>query len=157
QEEDEDPQGNRSETVPRERRHQMPEEVCWRIALQQEVDKALEQASDEYDNPVECRLEQDWLDKRCPIVVPQEWHLVGDEYGLADNQRTHRGEHEVADRDQVLSNEQICRKHDQVETDKEEDRGRQRLASFMQEQSPDTADDTGGSTGNVIVQLGPCP
>jgi hypothetical protein len=57
--------------VPREGRHQISDEVAWRIALEREVHETLEQARQKHNNPVKRGLEQDGLDQRSPIVASQ--------------------------------------------------------------------------------------
>jgi hypothetical protein len=80
-----------------------------------------------YDGPVDKRLEQDWLDQRPPVVAAKNGHRVGDQHCLSDDKRS-GGEHEVTEGGEVLGEDEVRRKHDQVEADKKEDCRRQDFA-----------------------------
>jgi hypothetical protein len=50
-------------------------------------------------------------------------------FGLRSAKR--RSEHEAADGDEILGDEEVGGQHDKVEADKEEDRRRQHFAKFV--------------------------
>jgi hypothetical protein len=41
---------------------------------------------------------------------------------LHDHERRHGSEHKIADRNDVLGDEQVCRQHDEIEADEEKNR-----------------------------------
>jgi hypothetical protein len=57
------------------------------------------------------------------------------------NERGQRGKHEIADRNEILRDKQVCREHDEVEADKKEDCRRQDLQPFVQNPSADPVRD----------------
>jgi hypothetical protein len=62
--------------MPREGRDQIRSEITRQIAFPQEMHEAFEQAREKNDNPVKCRLEQDRLDQRRPVVASQSGILL---------------------------------------------------------------------------------
>src|SRR5262249_28360067 len=94
--------------------------------------KALRQARKEYRDPIDRRLEQDWLDERRPIEKLDERRGVGGDHSLTDDQCCQGGEHEIADRSAVVGDQQIRRQNDEVEADEEEYRRRQGAPQLVQ-------------------------
>jgi hypothetical protein len=58
--------------------------------------------------------------------------VVGDQHRLADNERCDCGEHEIADCNGILGDEEIRRENNEVEADKKEYCRRQYFKEFVQ-------------------------
>src|SRR5262245_61695143 len=70
--------------------------------LADEMHKAVGEADDECDGPIDRRLEQDRLDQRRAVEAAHKPHLVGHQHRLTDQQSGYRGEHEARERDAAL-------------------------------------------------------
>ena len=95
-----------------------------------------EQARQKYHDPIKCGLELNRPDQSGAIVTSQQRNFIGDQYRLADDQRTQCREHEVAEPYYVMGDEQVARQRDKVEADKKEDRRRQRIAPSCRSRAP---------------------
>src|SRR6516162_10780263 len=132
QKQNEYPNLDRGKAMPTEDRSQVRQEFAQGMAVHEKLDEGLEQASDEHKDPVHERFVQDRLEQRRAIVAAKERHRVGDQHRLADNEPRSGGEHEVADGNSVIGEDQIGRQYDQVEADQEEYHRRQDFAQLMQ-------------------------
>jgi hypothetical protein len=103
------------------------------------VYETLQQAREEHNNPVKCRLVKDRLDPRSPIIAPQKRHRISDEHRLADDERRKCRKHEAADRHGIIGEQQICRRHDEIEPDKKEYCRRQCFPRLVQQPSANPA------------------
>lgn len=103
-----DPDLDRREVVPGERGDQVRQEAPERMVLDEpEPDELFEQAGDEHHRPIDDGLEQDRLDQRCAIVPANERHGVGNEDRFCDDEGSASREHEVADGNGIVGENQI--------------------------------------------------
>src|SRR6516164_9003977 len=134
------PELNGDEAMPIKRCNHVRQECPkWVVFDQPEPDPVFEQACDKHEGPVESRFEQDWPDQWCAIVAADRLRRVGNQHGFSDHERPAGNKHEAAECRTVIGNEQVRRQQDQVKGDEKEDRRRQHLAQFAQQEGTDPA------------------
>ena len=109
--------------------------------------EALYQAREKYRDPVDRCLEQDWLNQWRAIEEPKERHRIRGDHGFADHEGRHGSEHEIADRDGVVGDEEVRRQYNEIEADEKEDCWDQCLPEFMQYAGADTSPEWSGCAG----------